>query len=242
MINYILKLIFPERCVFCGKPIKLQSDNKYVCEKCGINMPYYNKTAKLDEEGPVTGISVFAYSSVRDTIHRFKYDGYRNYGYIMGRMMAEYVLDNSVYDIMTADLITAVPLWKEKERKRGFNQSGLLAETISDIIGVPYVKNMLKRTKSTAPQSGLTKEERRNNLKRAFEFNNRYDVNDKSIVIVDDIYTTGSTVFECAKCLYAAGAKEVIYFSLSVAANRDDETEYSGNDIIRVMDDDELPI
>ena len=190
----------------------------------------------------VTGISVFAYGSVRDTIRRFKYGGYKNYGHIMGKMMAEYILDNSVYDIMTADLMTAVPLWKEKERRRGFNQSDLLAETISDIIGVPYVKNMLKRIKNTAPQSGLTKEERINNLKRAFEFNKKYDVNDKSIILVDDIYTTGSTVFECAKCLYAAGAKEVIYFSLSAAVNRDDEAAYSGNDIIKVIDDDELLI
>lgn len=144
-----------------------------------------------------------------------KYEGYKRYGTILGKLMADFVLDRNINEILSVDLVVPVPLWKYKEKKRGFNQSALLAEEFCKNTGLTYCEKLLIRKKETSPQNGLDEKQRYENLRGAFKVREGYDIYDKAILIIDDIYTSGSTVFECAKALLGKGAKEVIYLALS---------------------------
>ncbi|MCD8036735.1 MAG: ComF family protein [Clostridiales bacterium] len=238
MINYLSKLIFPERCVFCSRPTKLHSAEPYICEECAEHMPYLNRRARLAEPTPgrIRGLSVFRYEAVKDTIFKMKYEGYRQYGKIMGNLMADYILENDMQVFLNADILVPVPLWSKKEKERGFNQAELLAEGISEKIGIPCVGHFICRTKNTTPQNGLEHEARRENMRNAFSINEKYSAVGKKVVIVDDIYTTGSTVFECAKTIFAAGAKDVYYLALSSPGGRYEMPEYDSGKLLRKID------
>lgn len=238
MKEYLYKLIFPENCVFCGRPTKLHSAEPRRCEKCAENMPYLNNLSGLDHEEPgiIRGVSVFRYDAVKASVFRFKYDGYRSDGEALAEYMARYVIDNALMDILEADILVPVPLWKRKEEKRGFNQSAVIAGTASRLMNVPHIDGLLVRTRETAAQKGLDRDRRRENLRGAFQFNENYDINGMSVVLIDDIYTTGSTIYECAKTLYAAGAGEVLYIALSSPGAQMDEIEYDDKSLIGAFD------
>ena len=234
MREYLCKLIFPENCVFCQRPTKLHSAEPRLCEQCAENMPFLNNLSSLDHEEPgiIRGVSVFRYEAVKASVFRFKYDGYRSDGEALAEYMARYVIDNALMDILSADILVPVPLWKKKEKKRGFNQSAVIAETVSGLVDVPHIDDLLVRTRETAAQKGLDRNRRRENLRGAFRLNENYNINGMRIVLIDDIYTTGSTIFECAKTLYAAGAGEVMYLALSSPGAQMDEIEYNDKSLI----------
>jgi ComF family protein len=113
------------------------------------------------------------------------------------------------------DFIVPVPLHSSKMRKRGYNQSELLARHISASLSIPYV-DALKRTKKTLKQSEQSKEERRKNLKDAFAVKSSPEkIINSSVLLVDDIYTTGSTVDECSKALVNYGAAKVYVITIA---------------------------
>lgn len=231
MLKYILGLIFPERCIFCGIPTKLHSSNPYICEKCSKKMPY----ADTGSDTAVPGVAVFRYSAVRDTIFLFKYRGYKKYGRLLGELMAEYVINNDVDFILNADVIVPVPLWRTKEKKRGFNQAALLAEAVANKLGTDFDSSMLLRTRDTKSQNKLGRHERLENIRGAFALNKGHHAENKSVVIVDDIYTTGITIYECARALFSGGAREVYFLALSSPQSADSETAYNGGDFVKII-------
>jgi ComF family protein len=105
-----------------------------------------------------------------------------------------------------ADLLVAVPLHVRRLKERGFNQALLLAQAFPD---KPLAREALIRVRHTVPQSGLNPRERRENVKRAFAAPRPEDLKGKNVLLIDDVYTTGATVRECAKVLLKAGAREV---------------------------------
>ena len=105
---------------------------------------------------------------------------------------------------------------EKKQKIRGFNQSELLAKAISERIEKPYSANNLKRIRNTQPQSLLNAEQRKQNIKGAFSVENVEEIKGKTVLLIDDIFTTGTTVNECSKVLYESGAKRVLFFSLAV--------------------------
>lgn len=137
-------------------------------------------------------------------------------------MMADYVIENKLQAILDADMVVPVPLWKEKEKKRGFNQAALMAESFSEITGIPYDESVIMRIRDTAPQSSLRKHQRNVNIRSAFKVTDENKVKGRKILLLDDIYTTGSTVRECAKNFYVNGAKAVMYIALAGADEHDD--------------------
>ena len=136
--------------------------------------------------------------------------------------MADYVVENKLYAILDADMVVPVPLWKEKEKKRGFNQAALMAESFSKVTGIPYDESVIMRIRDTAPQSSLRKHQRDVNIRSAFKVTDENKVKGRKILLLDDIYTTGSTVRECAKNFYVNGAKAVMYIALAGAEEHDD--------------------
>lgn len=185
------------RCVTCDRP----TDNTGECSICKSEKLYFER-----------GYCVYPYSgAVRNTILNFKFRNMALYYTYLGSKMVDYYFD---YIMESYDYITAVPIHKKKLKIRGYNQAELLAEYISEHIDIPYI-SILKRTVNTKPQNALNKKEREANIKNAFSLIDNIDIKNKSILIVDYIFTTGTTVNECCKVLKKAGAFKVDFFSLS---------------------------
>jgi len=115
------------------------------------------------------------------------------------------------------DLVVPIPLHRKKLRERGFNQAELIAKVVAKHLQVRLTKGNLKRTKATITQTSLDRKERRRNLREAFTVKNRDGFQAKNVLLVDDVYTTGTTIKEAAKVLKEAGVKEVYVFALARA-------------------------
>ncbi|MCP4631476.1 MAG: ComF family protein [candidate division Zixibacteria bacterium] len=152
-------------------------------------------------------------SNMRELIHAFKY---------AGRIEIGAELADKAYDIygnfefiLNADLIIPVPLYYRKELDRGYNQAGILAERLSLKTSKPFDKTNLKRVKNTKSQTHLNTQQRYTNVRGAFKVKNPSAVKGKRIVLVDDVVTTGATLYECSRSLKKAGASKVV--SLTIA-------------------------
>ena len=120
-------------------------------------------------------------------------------------------------DQCPADLIIPVPLHPKRLRWRGFNQSVLLARQVSREYAIPLDPFVVYRNKETPPQTQLTEDERRKNVRGAFSLNDQKSVKGKRILLIDDVYTSGATVNECSRALKRGGAKEVYVLTLARA-------------------------
>jgi ComF family protein len=118
------------------------------------------------------------------------------------------------------DLVIPVPLHPQRLRERGFNQALLLAEDVGRRLGIPCRKGILQKRKPTAPQVSLSGTERERGVRGAFVLGREGEVEKKGILLIDDVYTTGATVNECAKVLLQGGAKRVDVFTLTHAVLR----------------------
>jgi ComF family protein len=142
--------------------------------------------------------------ALRDAIHAFKFGRTRTMARPLAHLVAEQLLPALPTGI---DALVPVPLAHARQRERGFNQAELLAERLAQPIGAPVQRSWLYRTRTTAPQTDLTAAERRANVRGAFAAHRR--VRAGHAVVVDDVFTTGATVAECARALRAAGVSRV---------------------------------
>ncbi len=222
---YPLRLLYPPRCTFCQDIIPLTVDNLLcsyceedypliedpVCQQCGKQLAHDNGLCIDCEE--IThlyekGIALYSYEgSIKEALYRFKYGGRWKYAsFFAGQMYRQLKQTTFFHEV---DLIIPVPVSEERLRERGYNQAEELARYLSKISEIPYNNDILVRCKDTKPQSGFSPVQRSNNIKGAFKCITRLAEPDKVILIVDDIYTTGSTVNECTKVLKESGAHKI---------------------------------
>ena len=230
MKSIILKItnfFFPITCVVCGR--SLFFDDKFrICDECvsGLEMIdglYCRKCGKVLPDGgencySCRKISDYHFENIRsvcvydgtakDLVHKFKYGGRDYIGRILGKTM------NTVLDLQgyknEIDFVVPVPMHWLKRYLRGYNQTEILANEISETIGKPVYKS-ISRTKSTKPQYKLRKEERSTNLAGCFAIREKYrnEIKGKTLLLIDDVCTTCSTIEECSKTLRRAGASKV---------------------------------
>ncbi|MDD5476101.1 MAG: ComF family protein [Syntrophales bacterium] len=150
-----------------------------------------------------------------EAIHLFKFQGNMPAGERLGKMMALWV--NDCLTLPNYDAILPVPLHASKLRQRGFNQSLVLARQIAKVSSINVNALTLKKVVQGAPQVGLGREERRENVRGTFAVKDSEDLGGMKILLVDDVYTTGSTVRECAVALMKEGASEVDVLTLARA-------------------------
>ena len=153
--------------------------------------------------------------SLQEAIHRWKYEGKTYLTPFFAEWMAEGL--NRYWERGSLDLLIPVPLHARRLRERGFNQALLLVKDLSRRTGIPYHKTILQKKKSTIPQVNLSGAEREKGVRGSFEVIEREELEAKSILLVDDVYTTGATVNECSKMLLTAGAARVDVFTLAHA-------------------------
>ena len=233
--DMVLQWFYPPRCILCGKLMKIGEQDIIcqdcqntvhwkegaVCQKCGCSIYVNQKYCdRCQQENFVfeKGIAVFSYSDVRDTIAHFKFRYWKRDAVPLGKIMGDYLLTYYPELAEQSEILIPVPMYRKKQKMRGFNQSELLAKVIAERIEKPCV-NHLVRIKETIPQSQLNPEERKQNLQGAFAVENVEEIKGKTILLIDDIFTTGTTINECAKVLYQNGANKVLFYGLSIVEN-----------------------
>lgn len=193
-----LKLLTPPWCMKCGRKVE---EGKEYCADCRACEHVYDR-----------GRALYEYDSAAQSIYRFKYGGRREYAGFYGEQMAEY-LGGFLRDV-EPDALIPIPLHRRRRAHRGYNQAELLARALGERTDVPVYPRLLTRVRDTVPQKQLNPAERQNNLKRAFNISGN-DVKSKVTVVIDDIYTTGTTMDEAARALREAGADRVYFVALA---------------------------
>ncbi|WP_051569433.1 ComF family protein [Alkaliphilus transvaalensis] len=220
------KLIFPPRCtcIFCKEGYLLNSYG--ICRGCHDKITFIGKgrwiqTSEIKEGISCRMFSVVEYQGeVRKLIYRLKYS---NETYL-AREMATMMVDFIYREGLRGDCLLPIPLYKPKEKERGFNQANLLTKYISKEAGIPNINNNLIRNRNTKAMHHLSKRQRRDNVKGAFTLKNPNALFGKNILLVDDILTTGSTVEACIRLLLEAGVATVTVLTFArVTKGREDD-------------------
>jgi ComF family protein len=187
-------------CASCKTPFAnaFPLDERGLCAACRVGLRGFDRAASFG----------FYEGALRDLIHLYKYAGMRPLGRHLARFLAGLMAEEPF------DAVVSVPLHWRKRWKRGFNQSEILARSVSRFRAVPYV-DALQRVRAAEVQAGLGKTARRKNVAGAFAVRRGADVRDKRVLLVDDVMTTGATATACGLALKRAGAKSVSLFTLA---------------------------
>lgn len=236
MFQSILDMIYPVRCPICGEIVAPKGEK--ICATCidklaYIKEPRCKKCSKPIEQEEKEycsdclrknyhfdkGYAVWVYNeAMKHSIANFKYHSKKEYAkfYIqeMACLYGEKILK------LTPDVIVPIPIHRSKYQERGYNQADILAKGLGKELQIPVLSTLLLRNKKTLPQKTLSDKERLRNLAEAFEYNekvaNSYPNKITKILLVDDIYTTGSTIEACSNVLRAHGIKEINFFVLCI--------------------------
>ena len=234
----LFAVLFPSDCRICGEPL-LNISRLPVCPNCLDEMePVRGRVCSICGERVLSSYAVrdsdglvrcpvcrrierpferaVAYGSydggLRELIHLLKYNGVRPAARVLGRMLAEAIADLQPEFSQPTVFVVPVPLYKGKRRQRGFNQAELIARPALKCLRDERLQlrtNVLERIRDTHSQIGLTSHQRRENMRGAFGVPRATDVTGRDIILVDDVYTTGTTASECARVLGRAGARQV---------------------------------
>jgi len=222
----ILDTIFPSyTCLVCRGEIN-HGDTKYTCDACAKKLPLHEHVCTtcgcevaekvitcsrcVEKKKPWhfnKARSAFSYEDpVIGLILRLKYNAEGD----VARFVANFLADVVKKHNMTADALIPIPLAPKRFRQRGYNQAGLIAKELSTILKVPVVDDVLFRTSFTTAQKEMSHEERKQNLRGAFDLHMPCDkLGEKRVLLIDDVFTTGSTVDECARILKKAKPKSI---------------------------------
>jgi len=220
MVSFLLDLLFPPKCPFCGT--LLEKGQALLCPDCQRNLPW---TQGMEGEQKFEFVDLCAAplwyrEEVRRSHHRYKFRGVQCYAGPYTVLMARCVEDHLAGRF---DVITWVPLRRWRLWRSGYNQSRLLAEGLADRLGVPC-EPLLKKIRSTKAQSGLTGvSARRANVLGAYRPVPEAAVQDRCVLLVDDVVTTGATLSECARMLRTAGAAGVVCVALAMTGKEQKE-------------------
>jgi competence protein ComFC len=220
-----LSLCFGKRhCRLCLSELSLAET--FLCKQCGQALQEPGGFVETLPGDTVLCLSRFTYHDrVRLAVQAFKYGRRCELTDPLAAALSE--LLKQAIDTENLDprelVITPVPLHKNKLKERGFNQSALLASLLAKRLGLNY-KNLLSRRRATLAQYGLTKAERFANVAEAFSVKKSPAIRGKTVILIDDVVTSGATALSCGKCLTAAGAKRIIVLALCRARLRQSET------------------
>jgi ComF family protein len=219
----VIDFFFPRRCVGCGKmgdllcPVctkKLPRLLPPFCQKCGkpessgVLCPVcWGQVADIDG---IRSVCRFE-GTVRRAIHELKYRNLKSIAVCLAALMVDYLRDNPIQ----GEVLMPVPLHPRRLRERGYNQSSLLAEKLGELTDLPVLDGCLCRLKDSLPQARTTSvEERRRNVEKAF-ICRQGKLQEKAVILIDDVCTSGATLESCAAALKAAGAISVWGFTLA---------------------------
>lgn len=226
----LVSMVFPRRCPVCDDPVPIgeglicsqcRTKPQYIreprCRRCGKQladgMTQYCHDCRQRRHVYDYGYALYDYQSMRKSIYRFKYGKRCEYAAFYARDICGKLADE--LRMMDADSIVPVPVHASRKRERGYNQAELVAAELSRLTGIRMYGDLVRRVRKTVPQKELTIQERQNNLKKAFNITTNVVKLNKTI-LVDDIYTTGSTLDAVAMELKRHGVKAVYFIALCI--------------------------
>ena len=226
----MINTLYPKRCAICDDA--LMEGEVGACDKCKERLVFIKEPICLTCGRPMThegykceecerekhlftaGRAVFSYDFISESIYRFKYLNRAEYGEYFGSEMVK--AHGEFLRQIKPDAVMPVPLHKKRYLKRGYNQAALLAKEISRLTGIPFYEDLLKRSRDTVPQKKFNKKQRFINMKKAFIVG-KNSVKLSKVIVVDDIFTTGSTIDSLSLELKKAGVKDIYFITLTAA-------------------------
>ena len=213
MLNKIINYVYPKVCGFCNKIIS----EEYTCKNCQEKLKYmYESERQLVSVNKYFDILICAYKYkgiIRSKILQYKF---KNKKYLYTTLSQRLIELLNMYS-NEIDIIIPVPIHFMRAFNRGYNQSFLIARFIAKKIDKELKNNILKKVRNNKPQSLLTANKRKNNVYNAYKLIRADAIKGKTILLIDDIYTTGATVNECSKVLKENGAKKIIVATVAKA-------------------------
>jgi len=224
LLQPLVEFVFPPLCVSCQQ---LRSDSSSrICSECWRSikplqlddMLYRETRNKLIATGMIDEmVATFEFDEtgpLPTIIHQLKYGGMSTLGVELGRCLGKRLLDS--LDDPSSCLLVPVPLHTVKLRERGYNQSAFLCKGIAETTDIPIAAS-LKRTRYTRSQTKLSREERQENVAGAFEVRKDVLFEHKTLILIDDVITTGATTVECARALRNYGAEKILATAIALA-------------------------
>ncbi len=219
LYHWLMRLLFPPKCVFCR--CLLPDDQTDLCHDCRQNAPVMRKpNFKISFVAGWTAVWYYK-DSARSSILRFKFSRRRSYAPFFGRELATKLVSTGLDEV---DVVTYVPVSRWRKWRRGYDQSALLAQAVARELGVTAQRCFVK-VRNTRPQTAFREmSQRQANVLGAFRVRKAAQVAGKRVLIIDDIVTTGATLSECAKRLQFAGCQEV-YGAALAATPKDNKNK-----------------
>ncbi|MGB4657663.1 MAG: ComF family protein [Mobilitalea sp.] len=236
MVQTILDIIYPVRCPICNEIVipkgtkicsfckeKLRYIKEPRCKKCSKPIEFdeieYCSDCKRKDFHFNKGYAVWVYDdAMKHSISNFKYHNKKEYAKFYVQEIVEYY--SGYIKKISPDVIVPIPIHRSKYLERGYNQTEILALGIGKAFGIPVLSHLLIRNKKTLPQKQLSDKERLRNLMEAFSYNDKlvstYHEKIKKVLLIDDIYTTGSTIEACTNVLKVNGIDEVFFVVLCI--------------------------
>ncbi|MDR1392246.1 MAG: double zinc ribbon domain-containing protein [Clostridiales bacterium] len=240
-IKLILDVLYPPKCIFCEKILNVNKKTEPICDVCLKHLPYCknyiccktcsvpiikkNKFNLCDEcliyeRNFKKNISVFLYiGKIRKTILRYKKMRKIFYSIFFAKLMSESVIEK--YKNINFDYIVTVPIAKKKLIERGFDQIHEISKYMEKYLNIKYLKHALKKSNNTHSQKGLNYYQRQISQAGKIKIKLPKKISNKTILIVDDVFTTGATIAECTKILKLCGAQDVYCVSLARTVKND---------------------
>lgn len=201
--EYIKDIFYPRNCIYCGKTIK-NFKKLSVCPKCK-DIKITPRFIRDDRFLFCEAFGALKYEGVvRDAMLKFKFKSAKYYGYTFAERM---YLCRDRFPCFETALICCVPI--SDSRDRAYNQTEVIANHLAEMLDKKCISDLLYKARDVKPLSKMNKKQRMLCIRGAFAVNPQYDITDKEIVVIDDIFTSGATADECARVLLAAGASKV---------------------------------
>jgi len=222
----LLDFVSPRLCVVCGR--RLTITEQIICASCNLHLPrtgfqhdpLRNVMAKMFwGRIPVEHVAALFYyeagSQTGQLVYDLKYHDSPEIGVTMGRLMArEFMIDGFFEGI---DVVVPVPLAKKRQRQRGYNQSQMLAQGVSEVTGLPIYNKVLRRTRFEGSQTQMGRWERLENVENVFELKDPASLQGRHVLLIDDVVTTGATMVACAREILKAEGVRISLLALGFA-------------------------
>ena len=193
--------LFVRKCINCGTAIKTTCDIN-VCDACNRKVSVYGQTINIPDRVVVSALPYDKH--IRKHMHKFKFQEKKYLGYTFAKLLYKKIASNSWSSEIQC--VTCVPMLG---RRRSYNQSAVIAEQIASLLDVPFAENALVKIKNNPPLYTLTYKQKSKVVKGAYDLGEDLSFKGKTVLLVDDIYTTGSTINECRRVLNKNGAGKV---------------------------------
>jgi len=221
-----MQLFFPHNCMGCGSDVL--SKDSMLCLRCNSSLPYTGYESI--ENNPIENIfrgrvtikeaaSTFYFSKghlVQHLIHQLKYKGNKDVGQYLGALMGKTLLQSNRFS--NIEYLVPLPLYADKEFKRGFNQSTVICNGMSDTMQIPVMNNNVIRQRYTDTQTKKHRAERWENVEGSFAVKDPIKLHGKNVLLVDDVITTGATLEACAQCLQQVPGINISFATLASAS------------------------